>query len=446
MTKFIILLILLTTSVHAVWREVKTPTYTFNERYEIELRDQYPYIRDFKKGDWERLKLPKKFRDKKFLSIDADNRYIMMVTSDGLVIKTKHGRKYHKLMKWDGVWGAPFGKGSKIHLAPTTVYWAIQDWDMFKDKYIRNPINNEMYRTLSIAHLFQVHQGGSRITVHDPWLVAEDYSYEICLPDHGNSSAVNFKSSGAFVFMIDTQGRLLTRLWNLDIAGYNNVYARYKYEVPKRNDRYAIHLVQFLRKILLPGPSWEIQPKIPGIYTSAITVMARGKGSEKADLFVEGSKNGKRVIWYKDINDKNWKYAFVPGKLKAAVVLPGNKKSPRIMGKNYFHKSDDIQMRLIDFKDQCSPTKLQLTKGKEKIELKLHLRGIYRLKIEPPPLKRRGAIEFPPSNKLTSNQKKILTDLFGYRGDQFLEFEAGLSDAGLELNEGLKNNIFLKAE
>ena len=447
MIKIITLLFLSTTNLFAFdWKEVKTPTYTFNERYEIELRDSYPYIRDFKKGGWEKLKLPKEFKSLKFKSVDADNRYIMLIASDGLVIKTKHGRKHHKKMKWDGVWGAPFGKGSILKLAPSTDYWSIQDWDMFKDKYIINPINNEKYRTLSIAHIFQIHKGKSRVTVHDPWLLADDYGYEICLPNHGNSQAINFKSSGAFVFMLDSQGRLLTRLWNLDIAGYNNIYARYKYEIPKRENRYRTRTVQFLRRILLPSPQWEKQPPIPGKFTSAITIMARGRGSHQADLYVEGFKNNKRVIWYKGINDPKWKFIYKGQKLKAPLFSASPKMSPIIKGVNYYSKTVDTSLTLLDFKDHCSPATLRVRNGQTIVDLKLHLRAIYRLKDEPLPHKRRGAIEFPLKNKLNKRQIKLLTDYFGYDGNIFMDFKALYNGKSLVINEGVKRNITLTAE
>jgi len=447
MEKILYILILLSTNLFAIeWIEVKTPTYTFNEKFEIELRNSYPYIRDFKKGEWERLKLPKEFRGFKFNSVDADNRYIMLVAQNGLVIKTKHGRKNHKRMKWDGVWGAPFGKGSKLVLPQTADYWSIQDWDMFKDKYIVNPINNEKYRTLSIAHIFQIHKGRSRVTVHDPWLLADDYGYEICLPNHGNSKAVNFKSSGAFVFMLDSKGQLQTRLWNLDIAGYNHIYARYKYEVPVREDRYRTRTVQFLRRILLPSPGWDIQPPIPGQFTSAITIMARGRGSNQADLYVEGLKNNRRVIWYKGIHDPKWKYVHKGKKLRAPLFNSSIKQTPFIAGKNYFSKTDDISLRLLDYKDHCSPSVLRVSNGKASVDVKLHLRALYRLKQEPLPHKRRGALEFPLKARLSKAQSKLLTDFFGYSGDVFMNLEAMYDGKTLHINEGLKNNILLKSE
>ena len=134
-----------------------------------------------------------------------------------------------------------------------------------------------------------------------PFLPTDDFSYELCLPKRNRLKAKSFSSSGGFVFIMNKFGDMYTRLWNLDIAGYNQIYARYIYKDPKVESGRHTGLFEFLRKIRLPSPNWKRQPKIKGKITNVISIFKEGKETVRALLRVEGSKGGKRGVFLKKI-------------------------------------------------------------------------------------------------------------------------------------------------
>lgn len=406
---------------------LKSKHETKNERFEFFLSKKGKvYFREPLKGDessWGLFPMPEILMNKKISAIAADNRYIIFLDTKGQVFKTKDGRKDASEMNWTSKWGHPVGMGKGLKIHSDAINWDIQDWSWLKkdDVYVTDPLTRARYRTISIAHIFMIFDEGQRISVHDPFLPTDDYSYQICLPHRNRFKAKSFSGSGGFVFIMNQYGDMYTRLWNLDLAGYNQIYARYSYEDPKVEHSRHTALFEFFKTIRLPSPDWKKQPKIKGKITDNISIFKKGKGTVEAILRVEGIRNGKLGVFEKSISDKKWIFRVTNHKKNGTFIE--NKPydsttkdlAPKKTSKNFHFNSRNYELILTDFKVHCSPDKFVVKfRDGSRLPLKFHSRGIYRLSQGPigltdQKLKYRGALEISKEvfNNIKSQPKMV---------------------------------------
>lgn len=423
-----------------------------NHLYDFVLDHNQIFYKKLKGTEWLPLNLPLEiFKDKKIVDFKVDNRYLLLRDSLGQVYKSKQAliEDLNK-MEWTKNWGHPVGKGPGITIPPDVTLWEVQDWDWVEDKYWKDEPSKQRYRSLSIAHLYMYHPKTNSISVHDPFLPTNDFSYELCLPYKGEFIPHSFTASGEYVAVMNSYGDIFTRPWNLDLVGYNQVYAKYYYDDPKPKERNINPLYEFFRPIRLPSLDWEQRKKIKGEITDLISLIKTDNKNRVFELRVEGIQNKKTGYYYQLTDQKEWKFVETNLPLKGRLLDNKSFDSSKLLvnksRKSYSYSLDKKDFKIIihSFLPHCSPTSVSIIfPDNTLLNANLHLRGTYRFKpramgLDAESLKLRGALEISSKDLKESKglSKKFLKEHFK-KGKRFLPLKAEATNEGLTLELSL---------
>jgi hypothetical protein len=291
-------------------------------------------------------------RPQRLVELTADGENVVVVSDEGLVF-------YAKLpgLEWTHVWGPlGFKKPLKIDflhrgLAISHRKQAYQDID-----------GNSHPVTVGVTTFYALSGDGRTLSYTDPWL-PPTFAHRLCLPRRNQFVAEALSASASTIFVIDAAGHGFTRLADFDTVGLDPTMP-YSWERARRSG-----LKSVIRS--LPPEDWVEQPTIPGKTTTRITVLQTGEGNRGRELRVEGESG----YWRKPIAAPNWEFVMTTeGTLgiwaDPSIAFPAAEPLPVYAGT---FKDMKAQLRELDV--DCSPAKVQLTLGKEVLDLELHFRG-----------------------------------------------------------------------
>ena len=379
---------------------LKTPTQTRNNFNEFILIDgeifQKPIGSDI--SNWKKLK--KENGPKNPISIAVGGSYFQALNYDGVVYTLKSAFDINpKGHKWSTRWGSPLGMGPGAKLPLDRLAWDFSQLSLKEDKFVINPISGKKNFYLGNAHLFWLHKNGRWIKFMDPWVVS-DHSYEVCSPYRGRFKSLKLSAAGSLIFLINKYGDMFTRLYDFDLSGHNSVYYRYSYDPKKRQKKkYSIRHLRLAE--------WKNQPKIKGIIADIISVFKSGEGATDRELRVEGvNENGRSGYWFKDVKDPKWKFQVKNHKLightlkNSTYSMALSTLAPPTSKKYKTTYKTSYSIELLDYHPYCSPARMLVKIGSEKLELNLHYRGTFRTKPRPrgltdQKLEQNGVVEIP---------------------------------------------------
>jgi len=352
----------------------KTRTASFNRRYYVAARDGRLYFKSNVEQTgidqpWRHLVVPKCFEgDVQQLSLDDDE--LIAVDSERRVYTMDGALADPLLFTWTSRWGAPFWQGNGWRLPDDVRIWAWSVLSIPEDgTYKDGGGNDHPVGEGKVSHIWQLRDGGRRLTFNDPWL-PRDASYELCGPHRGRFRAVNLAVSGSTLFLVGRRGDLFTRLWDFDLGGFDPFFETYSYEDQRGKRDPAVQL---------PAPPWVRQPKVPGRITDRITIEKVGRGTVHRTLRVEGrDARGRTGYWEKDITAPVWH--FVPTGLPLGgrpLTNPRRDTSRRALApsedRRYVRDGADWSATLENFNWACSPARLVVRPaGGPPLTLRLH--------------------------------------------------------------------------
>jgi hypothetical protein len=384
---------------------LRGPTETFNSRYQFATRDGNLYVRRASgvadPDGWRQMPLPSCL-DGRVATISADDDELIAIDADRRVFVMDNALKGPALFNWTRRWGMPFWTGQGRTLPDGVVAWSwsvlspAEDRTWTDDAGNAHGVGND-----KVSHIWALRTGGQRLTFMDPWLPIDD-SYEMCAPRGGRFRSVNLSASGSTVFVIGRHGDLYTRLFDFDLSGSDGVFFDYSYEPQRKGAPNA--------PIQLPSPAWVHQPKVPGRITSAISVSKVGVGAIHRTLRVEGvDKAGQTGYWEKDVTAKRssaWRFHATGRPLSGPLLTSDPKRdtSARDFGPRpgiaYRGTFDGVRISVDGFDPHCTPSRLTLSAGGQRVDLVLHaadgLRGEVRSsQLDDRPRSLYGDIEIP---------------------------------------------------
>jgi hypothetical protein len=408
---------------------LRTETETFNRLYEFVTRGGTIYGRVRSSGDvWREVPIPLCFAGR-VDSISLDDDELIALDTTGRIFGMDGVLKDPASFNWTSRWGPPFWTGPGYQLPTDLRAWSWSVISPVEDRNWTDPAGN---RTAigqgKVSHIWGLRRGGRRLTFWDPWLPL-DHSYEMCGPHRGRFRAVNLSASGSWVFVIGRRGDLFTRPYDFDLSGHDDLFFNYSYDDQRGAGDGA--------PIQLPAAPWTEQPKIPGRITDAISIHKVGADMVSRILRVEGRRKGETGYWERDVADPpaaGWTFHATGLPLAGrAVRNPPRDMSARGLARGedrrYVMRGGGTTGALADFSVYCSPARLTVREGGERIRYLLHTADALRQAprgrgLDDQPREQYGALEGPPGDFRTvtvhATRSQVTLDelgwTFAYRG------------------------------
>ncbi|MDP1827871.1 MAG: hypothetical protein Q8L48_31645 [Archangium sp.] len=294
--------------------------------------------------------------------ISADGTWLHALSPAGVFYRgTDFTQDVHSNFSWSDAWGHPAATGTgMIAEFPTTHGWSVSDSQGPGVHHYEDRLGTVHSVGLGVAHLYRLGADGRSLFFNDWWL-PNDWSRQICLPDRGTFVAENLSTSASTNFIIGTQGRMYTRLYDFDTAGENDTL-EYSFAITS-----AVGNVR-----ALPAEDWRLQPEITdGLITGKITLFQDGQGNAARVLRVEGVRQGRTGFYFKHINDTAWSFEETGHRvcgpfLNAAGRTAPPPEAPADVGLkgslsvNRWNGRSSVEVRLRNFNIFCSPAEAQL--------------------------------------------------------------------------------------
>jgi hypothetical protein len=379
---------------------LRTPTESFNRRYEFVLRggDIYGRGRD-STAPWRMLPLPLCIAGRvKSIALDDDE---MIALDAGRRIYTMdNALKDPSLFNWTNRWGTPFWGGPGYALPDGVLVWSWSVDSPLEDKRWTDPAGNHTaIGSGKVSHIWGLRSGGTRINFWDPWLPLDE-SYEICGPLRGRFRAINLSASGSFEFVIGRHGDMFAREYDFDLSGNDTFFFAYSYSDQRGKGDGA--------PIQLPAAPWIHQPKIPGAITAQISIHKTGVDSIHRILRVEGARGATTGYWERDVADpvaKGWTF-HATGLPSSRPRLDNPRRDTSRAGLaperriHYRLRSKGLVVDIPDFDVACTPAHVRVTDHGRVTKLLLHhidgLRQQVRSRgLDDVPREQSGALEGP---------------------------------------------------
>lgn len=177
-----------------------------------------------------------------------------------------------------------------------------------------------------LTHLYGLSQDGRRLFFADDGLTGS-FNYEFDLPDAWDFEGAALSSSGSVVAVLDTRGRLWSKLLDFDWTGSNPMMFEYSYVergTPPREDE-----LEGFGRIHIPLPDWRELPAPPLGAGASISVemdmITTGKGNRARALRIRGrSADGTCGLHVLDLAGETWSFQET-GICPAAAFAPATK-------------------------------------------------------------------------------------------------------------------------
>ena len=348
--------------------QLRTPSETFNRRYEFATRQGRIFGRDRGAGGpWREMPLPPCFAGR-VESISLDDDEMIALDTARRVYTMDNALKDGSSFNWTSRWGTPFWTGPGYSLPDGVEAWS---WSVISPLEDGNWVDPAGNRTAvgsgKVSHIWGLRTGGQRLTFWDPWLPLDE-SYEMCGPHRGRFKAANLSASGSYVFVIGRTGDMYTRLYDFDISGHDPVFFSYSYEDQRgRGDGSPIQL---------PAEPWKRQPPIPGAITDEISIHKVGVDALHRIIRVEGERAGRTGWWERDTADPpeaGWKFHESGLPLRGTRLRnTGVAELGESEDERYSMRTAEVTAELSDFNVYCSPARLRVTRDGRTEDLLLH--------------------------------------------------------------------------
>lgn len=353
--------------------DIKTPTESFTHEFEVALRDGVIWIKPLTTGRWLRLDIQRGTPPDGFTQISADGDNLIAIDARGAVYYSK----LSQLKKWQMMWGLPFGE--RIFLPNHSRAVAISHRGGLAKQYEDiyggvHPISG------GVTTFYTLSENGRDIVYADPWL-NRGFGWHIDGPERGQFVAVNLSASASTLFVVDSTGRMFTRLVDFDTIGDNWVLP-YSYE----RDQFFLWRWQ---KRGLPGEDWTEQPRIPmgGRVTKKITIAQTGVGNASRELRIEGvDPTGRTGYYSKGIFDPDWTFVPTDQPLLSTEFLEQARSPDRAPSRDRHYIGivrrgvagpQPLEVELLNFNLRSSPATLRIwVNGAEYVDLQLHTRRL----------------------------------------------------------------------
>lgn len=218
------------------------------------------------------------------------------------------------------------------------------------------------------ATIYSLDQEGQIIRYWDTGL-PNSFSRGFVTPERGRFIADRIIASGSTILVIDSVGRMFTRMYDYEIntalPGIKVTYLR-----AHRTDE-VLSLQGAVRT--LPLPDWREQERIPvsgaAIVTRAISMHVTGNGNKSREIRVKGRNElGQLGYWRKAIFDTNWQFTVSDEIYNEADVVRQYGAPPslgRVIDNDYSGKlvdieSSELEVSLINFHYFNSPSILRV--------------------------------------------------------------------------------------
>jgi hypothetical protein len=338
----------------------------FNRGHDYALLDGDLFARSRRRGStpagaWRRVVVPACFAGR-IRELDTDRDWLVVVAADRRVFATSHADRGPSALDWTMRWGPILGFGEGVLLPRDTAAWSLSST---AGTYRFRDASGGLRRTAGAGTLYEVREGGRRITYDDPWLPT-DGSYELCAPEQGRARVAGIAAAGATVMAIGPHGELWTRSYDFDLSGANTLLLQYGYG--SRTPWTAIRL---------PLPGWRRQPAIGRPVTDAITVAITGTDEPQRLLRVEGRDARGRVgVWQKALDGERWRWVRTGGRLHGRPLPQAAADAP--LGapdvRSYRGAAGAVRLEVPDMSVACSPATLRVrAPSGQAIDLRLHL-------------------------------------------------------------------------
>lgn len=285
------------------------------------------------------------------LSADGDN--LLAVSDDGVGYYTKLST-----LDWTDVWG-PAGLKAPLRLDASVKAFAMSHRKIPYEDLDGNPHPV----SAGVTTVYALLDDGRRLAYADPWLPA-GWTRTLCLPERNTFVAAAVSASASTVFVMDTAGRMFTRLADFDTVGDDPALP---YSWKRERRRGAASVIR-----TLPAEDWRAQPRIPGPHSTRLTIAQSGARNADRDLFVEGDGG----VWTKKLFDASWRFE----KTGAPLVGPKVSGAPPTQPSRASRWTSSVpftgaEVVLEDFDAGCSPAALVFVTKNDRLKVPLHFHG-----------------------------------------------------------------------
>jgi len=345
---------------------LKTASQTFNRRWQLALRDGRLHVRaQDGASDWRLLgdglpdgDLPRFGRPTFIDALTADGIHLQVVDDRGVLYRADNltedvdGPNFHWTDEWGGA-GAD-GPGLELDMPLHPFGFAVSDSHPLGVASYEDIRGIEHSVGLGVAHLYRLSDDGARLHFNDWWL-PPDWSRQVCGPEHGTLRMAALSASASTLFVRTVDGRLFTRLYDLDTSGENDLLT-YSFVIvgPSGTTR------------ALPAEPWREHAAPDAPLTTALTILQTGEGNAARTLRIEGIDDDGRVgVFEKGIDDAAWTFVATDGPLLRPLLTPVPTQEARVqpptttLQGQLSRGSRSVDVELVDFHLHCSPTSLQ---------------------------------------------------------------------------------------
>lgn len=329
----------------------------YNSRWDVVLRDNTLCVRRRDApGEW--LALGAAGRPQALLgtaqmvAMSVDGTHLQVELSDGRLLRATDLRRRDvpTRVQWTERWGWPAGRGPGLSSPPGARRFVVSDSHPFQVRHYTDIAGRRHPVGLGVAHQYRLSDDGWRLYLNDWWLPA-DWSRRVCLPEGG--PAVDLSASGSTLMVRLADGRLFTRLYDVDTAGENDLLTYTWSTSGRRGPSRSVRALPAEPWVEHPGPSEDVGGRI--------SIHQTGRGNAARVLRVEADDG----VFEKGLHDAEWTWVSVPGHRAVVVEAPADGTAEpvhRLTGA--IRRQGVAGMLAVEASTHdpvCPPTRLQVT-------------------------------------------------------------------------------------
>jgi len=341
---------------------LRTAAEGFNARWEVALRDDRLCLRERgSSGAWRLLGETgrpeggglQRPADAPMVAMSVDGTHLQVELADGRLLRATDMRRKSapRTVSWTDHWGWPAGRGPGLRAPDGRQAFVVSDSHPFQVRHYRDVAGQRHPVGLGVAHHYRLSEDGRVLYLNDWWLPA-DWSRRVCLPPGGPAADLSASGSTLMVRMAD--GRVYTRLYDVDTAGENDLLTyTWSTEGPRGPSRSVR---------ALPAEGWLEHGLPEAEVFGRVSIHQDGRGNAARVLRLEGEKDGVAGVFEKRIDALSWRFVPVPGHRvevwEAVSVDAGPTGAAWVGTLGREGKPGRVELRVTEGDGLCSPARL----------------------------------------------------------------------------------------